>query len=111
MDQGHAPGTVLEVFPECPPGLGLLVGPIEAEKRDERGKVVLDPVMDLRKQDLLFGEGLFQPCFVIRKFPFPLGELVDILLEFFVGFSQFFIENDSALHFSLPGHPALVFVR
>ena len=104
MDQGHAPGTVLKVFPECPPGISLLVGPIEAEERDERGKVVLDPVMDLGKQDLLFGESFFQPCFVIRKFPFPLGRA----RRYFAGVLRGFL---SVLHSSLPGHLQPAFVR
>jgi hypothetical protein len=47
MDQGHAPGPVLEVFTECPAAFGVLIRTIKTQKRDERGQVVLDPVVDL----------------------------------------------------------------
>ena len=58
MDQGHAPGPVLEILTECPAPFGVLIGTIKAQERDERGQVVLDPVMDLGEKDLLFRKRL-----------------------------------------------------
>jgi len=59
VDKGHGPCPVLKILLEPTPGLRFLVGSVKAQKRDECSQVVLDPVVDLGKENFFFREGFF----------------------------------------------------
>ena len=100
VDECHAPCPVLEFFFKFPPGRGFFNRTLKAQKRDERCKVILDPVVDLGEEDLFFRECLAELVSLGRQFP-------DVLVEFFLGRCKFLVRRVEPLRSSLRVPPRL----
>ncbi len=81
VDKRHGPCPVLEILFECKALRGIRIGVFEADERDECGKVVLDPVVDLGEEDILFFQGFFEFRLALAENLFTPPQFADILLQ------------------------------